>query len=76
MNDNEETLIPVNTVESLALAAGLLPERLKGNKLKPVKLNRGTWKLKAAMQANGWALDTQVTEEGFTAAIEAAAHAR
>ena len=70
-----EPEITTATVESLALAAGLLPEQLPGNKLYPIKLNHQTWQLRAAMALNKWALDTQVTQEEFDAAISVQANA-
>jgi len=59
----------------MALAAGLLPETIPGNLLYPVKLNRTTWQLRAAMQLNHWSLETQVSQEDFDAAIAGAAGA-
>ena len=57
------------TVEALATAAGLLPERLPGDYLHPIKLNQTTWQLRAAMARNKWVLDTQITQSDFDAAI-------
>ena len=64
-----ETDVLTATVETFATAAGLLPERLPGDYLHPIKLNQTTWQLRAAMARNRWALDTQITKDDFDAAI-------
>ena len=63
------------TVRDLATAAGLLPETFKGNGRRPILFNHKFWQLKVAMERQGWTLDSQTTQQEFTAAIQDAAGA-
>ena len=76
MDQFEEIVaLEMPTLEALATEAGLLPEQLPGDRRHPVKLNRTTWQLRAAMGLNGWTLDTQLSQEDFDAALASVAGA-
>ena len=70
---NEET---TTTVRDLALTHGQLPATRKGDRVRPVRVNKEHWKLRAACAVRGWTLDSVVAEEEYLRAIDEVANAQ
>lgn len=54
-----------------ATKAGHLPETFPGNRLRPVRFNRESWKVQAACLHRRWSLDSEISETNYNEAVAA-----
>jgi hypothetical protein len=66
-----EEQAPVAAVRVWATKAGHLPETFPGNRLRPVRFNRESWKVQAVCLHRRWSLDSEISETTYNEAVAA-----
>jgi len=62
---------PVAAVRVWATKAGHLPETFAGDRMRPVKFNRQSWKVQAVCLHHRWSLDSEISETTYNEAVAA-----